>query len=169
MSRPGAQRPAILDIEASGFGAGSYPIEVGVVLGNGWRFCSLIVPQPDWTHWDGDAARVHGITREQLYAHGRPAPEVARALNDALAGLTVYSDGWVVDHPWLRRLFFAVALEPRFTLSPLEAILSEPQMTRWHAVKEDVVRETHAPRHRASSDAWVIQETWYRTRLASAA
>ncbi|MGE0485275.1 MAG: hypothetical protein AB7Q81_14130 [Gammaproteobacteria bacterium] len=164
-----AARPAILDIEASGFGAHSYPIEIGVVLGDGWRYCSLIVPMPGWTHWDEGAERVHGITRETLRRYGHPAAEVARTLNDSLAGQTLYSDGWVVDLPWLRRLFFDVALEPSFELSPLERILDETQMARWRAVRDQVATESRAQRHRASSDAWVIQETWYRTRLESAA
>lgn len=164
-----AARPAILDIEASGFGAHSYPIEIGLVRADGWRYCSLIVPQPDWTHWDSDAERVHGISRAALQSHGRPAAEVARTLNELLAGQTLYSDGWVVDLPWLRRLFYAVALEPAFELSPLERILSEGQMAHWHAVKAAVLAASGERRHRASSDAWVIQETWWRTRVDSAA
>ena len=32
---PPEEAPAVLDIEASGFGRGSYPIEVGFVLANG--------------------------------------------------------------------------------------------------------------------------------------
>ena len=34
--------PAVLDIEASGFGVGSYPIEVGFVLPDGQSYCSLL-------------------------------------------------------------------------------------------------------------------------------
>ena len=46
------REPYIIDVEASGFGNGSYPIEVGVVLNNGEKFCTLIVPAANWTHWD---------------------------------------------------------------------------------------------------------------------
>lgn len=42
------QLPTILDIEASGFGRGSYPIEVGFVAGDGTLFCGLVRPEPDW-------------------------------------------------------------------------------------------------------------------------
>ena len=31
----GATLPAVLDVEASGFGAGSYPIEVGIAMPDG--------------------------------------------------------------------------------------------------------------------------------------
>ena len=47
---PRISTPFIMDIEASGFGPDSYPIEVGLALGDGSRFCSLIVPAEHWTH-----------------------------------------------------------------------------------------------------------------------
>ena len=40
-----ADVPTILDLEASGFGRDSYPIEVGYVLPDGSSFCSLIRPR----------------------------------------------------------------------------------------------------------------------------
>ncbi|MEQ8660446.1 MAG: hypothetical protein RLW62_06480 [Gammaproteobacteria bacterium] len=162
-------RPCVLDIEASGFGAESYPIEVGVVLDDGRRWCSLVVPCADWTHWSAEAEALHGISRARLLAHGRPVAEVACTLNALLTGRTVYSDGWVVDDRWLRRLYFAAGSTPSYWLSPLEAVLNETQMARWREMRSTVAAELSAPRHRASSDAWVIQETWYRTRAASAA
>lgn len=85
--------PAVLDIEASGFGRHSYPIEVGYVLSDGQAFCTLIRPEPEWTHWDPAAERLHHISRDLVLARGRPAVEVARMLNAQLVGQTVYSDG----------------------------------------------------------------------------
>ena len=41
--------PPILDVEASGFGPGSYPIEIGYVLGDGTAYCTLISPAISWT------------------------------------------------------------------------------------------------------------------------
>ena len=46
--------PLIIDVEASGFGSKSYPIEIGVALNDGQRFCTLILPAPNWTHWDNN-------------------------------------------------------------------------------------------------------------------
>jgi hypothetical protein len=40
--------PAIIDIEASGFGPDGYPIEIGVALSSGQTFCALILPEPEW-------------------------------------------------------------------------------------------------------------------------
>jgi len=159
-------RPAILDIEASGFGASSYPIEVGVVLGDGRRYCRLIAPCAEWTHWDAQAACLHGITRATLLRHGCPPVAVAHALNDWVGASTVYSDGWVVDDRWLRQLFFAAGVNARFRLSPLESILHEAQMQRWHAIQDEVRAEQRGARHRASFDAYVVQETYVRSAVA---
>ena len=161
MRRP--ETPNIIDIEASGFGARSYPIEVGVALDDGAKYCSLILPAAHWDHWDPDAERVHRIGRDLLQTHGRPVDEVARALNHLFRGRTLFSDAWVVDKPWVSTLFEAARIPPEFSVSPLELILTEDQMERWHAAKHCVLAEVNQQRHRASIDAWVIQQTSVRT------
>ena len=80
-----------LDIEASGFGRNGYPIEVGYVRDDGQAWCTLIRPQPDWTHWDPAAEQLHGISRQALERHGRAPGAVCKRLNDALAGRIVES------------------------------------------------------------------------------
>jgi hypothetical protein len=159
-----ATEPLIIDVEASGLGDTSYPIEVGVALEQGRKFCTLISPAPDWTHWDAAAERVHRVPRDILETYGKPLREVADQLNDLLADRTLYTDGWVVDKPWLITLFHAAGVPMQFEVSALEMILSEPQMACWHETKEEVIRDAHLARHRASYDAWVIQETYRRTR-----
>jgi hypothetical protein len=159
--------PIIIDIEASGFGAQSYPIEIGVVLDDGRKYCSLIQPARGWTHWDQAAEAVHGITRATLLAHGRPVFEVAGTLNELLRGRTAYTDGWVVDRPWLDRLYESASMRCEFTLSSLEMILSEQQMDAWATTKQHLLAEQDEPRHRASYDALVVQETFQRTRAVS--
>lgn len=158
--------PAIVDVEASGFGAASYPVEVGLVLANGRRYCSLIAPAAHWAHWDPGAAAVHGLTREQLAISGKPAVTVARALNALAAGQTLYCDGWTVDYPWLRTLYQAAQLPMSFRVSAIEMLLSEQDLSVWDDIKAAKRQELGEPRHRASSDAWVIQET-YRAVVAA--
>ena len=160
-------RPYIIDIEASGFGPHSYPIEVGLALDPGTKFCSLIAPAPDWTHWDVSAEEVHRIPRDILETHGQPATHVALRLNELLGNATVYSDGWVVDQPWLTQLFSRAGVVQRFSISPLEMILSEKQMEVWHEAKKQVIKDLELKRHRASFDALIIQETYLRTREAT--
>jgi len=43
--------PCIIDLEASGLGKQSYPIEVGYILDDGKSFCSLILPADGWDRW----------------------------------------------------------------------------------------------------------------------
>jgi len=149
--------PCVLDIEASGFGRGSYPIEIGFVLPDGTAYCTLIVPDDSWTHWDGDAERMHGISRSLLQRHGRSAQEVAVELNQRLAGRTVYCDNWAHDYAWLARLFETAAISPSFKLRHLRELMSENAAEQFDDTREIVARNLQLRRHRASSDARVLQ------------
>ncbi|WP_080801144.1 hypothetical protein [Desulfamplus magnetovallimortis] len=157
-------RPNIIDVEASGFGPESYPIEIGFVTTSRKRYSTLIMPHENWNHWDPESARIHNITRDLLNRHGRPLGEVAEYLNKIFKGETVYSDGWVVDKPWIDRLFYEANAQRLFSVSPLELILKEDQMEIWHRIKIEVIKQLKAERHRASIDAYVIQETFVRSR-----
>lgn len=154
--------PIVIDVEASGLGRGSYPIEVGVALADARSECLLVRPEPGWRHWDRCAERLHGICRETLFQHGRPAAEVARTLNRMLAGAVVYSDAWGNDHSWLSLLFDVAELVPTFRLESLRSLLDESQLPLWHATRQQAERDLALRRHRASSDARVLQETWRR-------
>ncbi|MBB5203231.1 hypothetical protein HNQ51_000524 [Inhella inkyongensis] len=161
---PTASAPAFIDIEASGFGRGSYPIEIGFVDPQGQLFCTLVQPQADWSHWDEQAAALHGIARELLDSHGKPCDWVAAQLNQRLAGQTVYCDGWGQDYPWLQRLFEAAEQAPSFRLEDLRTLLSESEAAAWHGVVRRVREELSIGRHRASSDAKVLQIALQRLR-----
>ncbi|MBT3206128.1 MAG: hypothetical protein HOM14_02990 [Gammaproteobacteria bacterium] len=156
-------KPNIIDVEASGFDPLSYPIEVGVALDNGSRYSTLIHPVEEWKHWDTTAEKLHHIQRDTLLHHGKSVKDVVLKLNELLHEKTVYSDGWVVDKPWLEVLFFQAGVTRTFYISPLEMILSESQMDHWHEIKNKVIEVSTSERHRASSDAWVIQQTYIRT------
>jgi len=159
--------PVILDLEASGFGAESYPIEVGLALETGATACYLIRPHPDWRHWDPASERLHGLTRDQLVKFGRPVREVAQSLNRLLEAQTVYSDAWSYDHGWISRLFDAAGLLPGFKLDSLQRLFCEAQYEIWNQTLEQVFAECASPRHRASNDARAIQLAYSRSsRLA---
>jgi hypothetical protein len=157
--RPMEMPPCVIDIEASGFGAGSYPIEVGTVLSDGTAYCSLISPEPDWRHWDPGAEAIHGIQRDTLREHGKPAAAVAQALNGLLRGRTVYTDAWYHDYQWLARLFDAADAQPAFRLEDLRKLLDDGAQARWHDTREQVAQALHLTRHRATNDAKVLQQT----------
>jgi len=158
--QPQSSLPTIIDIEASGFGAGSYPIEIGFITSEGERFCSLIRPPDHWTHWDEQAAAVHGIDRDLLQEKGKPVIEVARELNRRLAGRTVYSDAWFYDYTWLAVLFEEAGFSSDFRLEHIYSLLHEAEVQAWPTALADVERELALPRHRASSDALILQQTW---------
>ena len=159
-----ARCPVILDFEASGFDAHSYPIEVGVVTESGERYCSLIRPPADWQHWDMGAQKVHGITRKVLLEYGKSPAQVCAELNVLLEGRVAYSDAWVWDDRWLIALFYAGAQQPTFRLSPLEAIASEAQLMIWDQAKTATEKRLNQIRHRASADALLIQQTFIASR-----
>ncbi len=156
--------PAVIDIEASGFGRDSYPVEVGFVLPDGASYCTLIRPAPHWTHWDPGAEKVHKIALKTVVQHGREVEEVARQLNERLCGRTVYCDGWAHDYVWLNVLYDAAGLTPSFRLENLRKLLSEQEAAFWTIVKGQIATEMRLPRHRASSDARVLQRTLMRLR-----
>lgn len=156
--------PDIVDVEASGFGRGSYPIEVGVALSDGGGYCSLIRPESQWTHWDATAEQVHGISREILQQYSQPLVDVANQLNGILQGRTVFSDGWGVDRTWLALLFDCAGIAQKFKLEALTVLFHEQQFDAWNSARETVLREMDFRRHRASNDAKVIQQTYLRTR-----
>ena len=156
--------PNIIDIEASGFGPTSYPIEIGVINSRGDSYCRLIQPTDKWTYWDPAAEAMHKLSREQLLTSGMPVHQVALELNTLLRGLTVHSDGWVVDKPWLIKLYEAAGMDMLFNISPIENLLNEQQANNWHKHKQAMTKELQLKRHRASTDARIIQQTFVRLR-----
>lgn len=160
--------PIIIDIEASGFGRGSYPIEIGLALADGIRHCYLITPARTWRHWDAGAEQVHGISRELLLGHGRPIRDVAWRLNELLQGRTAYSDAWSHDMSWLGKLFDEADVLQSFRIGDIAELLDEDQRRVWHGIKQEVIEALGEPRHRASGDARILQETWRRLRQRAA-
>eukprot|EP01086_Lenisia_limosa_P006139 TRINITY_DN2476_c0_g1_i2.p1 TRINITY_DN2476_c0_g1~~TRINITY_DN2476_c0_g1_i2.p1 ORF type:complete len:104 (-),score=8.20 TRINITY_DN2476_c0_g1_i2:313-624(-) len=98
-----------------------------------------------------------------LQTRGEEPRKVCVELNNFLGNTVVYSDGWVVDNPWLIKLYAAAQVEMSFTCRALEYILSEAQMNQWHEVKSRLASQLDVKRHRASSDAMVIQQTYAKT------
>ncbi|AKH21613.1 hypothetical protein [Sedimenticola thiotaurini] len=154
--------PTIIDIEASGFGRDSYPIEVGVVLPDRHCYCYLIRPATHWTHWDSKAEAVHGISRQLLLEKGVAPKQVAEQLNQLLQGRKVYTDAWGHDISWIGKLFDLTGIIQRFNLESLRGLIDEGQIALWHPTKAAVIAELNLTRHRASTDAMILQETYRR-------
>ncbi|MFV1872448.1 MAG: hypothetical protein ACMZ64_03840 [Oleiphilus sp.] len=156
--------PIIIDVEASGFGKGSYPIEIGFITSEQVLGCSLIKPEDSWTNWDTSAEQVHGISRTLLAQKGKSIQEIAHWLNGLFHGETIYSDAWMNDMCWLGRLFEDAEVLQRFKLESLLSLLTEFEREAWAAEYQSVLAETKIIRHRASNDAKLIQMTYKRIK-----
>ncbi|MEC8443600.1 MAG: hypothetical protein VXZ05_05305 [Pseudomonadota bacterium] len=154
--------PAIIDVEASGFGRGSYPIEIGFALEDRVVKSYLIQPAASWTHWSDEAEAIHGISRDQLMTDGLSVRDVALLLNEHLFGKTLYSDAWSFDSSWIGRLFDEADLVQRFRIETINKRLSMEEMERWADTKADLWDELAVNRHRAANDVRVLQETFLR-------
>lgn len=152
--------PSVIDIEASGFGARSYPIEVGIVTADGSRYCRLIKPFEGWDFWDGSAENVHGITRDLLLSKGVAGQQVCHELNKLFTEQTLYCDGWSVDYPWMIRLFEQSKVAMNFRVSAIELILQEEHLVEWANKKSQIQHQLQLQRHRASNDAEIVQKTY---------
>ena len=160
-AQPDAQDlPAFIDVEASGLGRGSYPIEIGICLPDGSSRCWLIRPATHWHAWDPAAERIHRLSRGLLMTHGRAIRSVAEELNAVLAGQVVYSDAWGNDMPWVAALFDEAGLVQRFRIEALRSIVPEARLAEWNPMRRRIESELELRRHRASADARALQQTW---------
>lgn len=158
--------PAIVDVEASGFGRGSYPIEIAVALPQGVIESRLIKPLPEWTHWTQEAEALHGISRDQLLREGIEAEEVASWLSECLEPIGLaYSDSWGYDSSWIARLYNNTGMAQRFRLDSLRSILTQQQLERWDSVRAAVQHNDGIRRHRAGDDVRMLQKTFALTRM----
>ena len=153
---------AFIDLEASGLGSKSWPVEVGWAFADSEPESMLILPHPSWPDdaWDENAEKLHGIPLTELRKNGMPARDVCLALNEALEGAMVYSDAPDWDGFWLFRLFSAAGVRQSFMLQDYGALVRRLGVTGDHELFARAARL--APRrHRAAADARHLQ-TLYR-------
>ena len=149
---------AFVDVEASGLGPYSWPIEVG------WGFHGqparsvLIKPAEAWSMraWEKSAESLHRIPPDRLLTEGRDPLDVALGLNAALGQATVYSDAPDYDSFWLFRLYDAAGVRPNYRLADLGDLLRPV----WKGDPDDLVRQASATAphtHRAADDVRHLQ------------
>ncbi len=144
---------AFIDLEASGLGARSWPIEVGWCFPGRKPQSFLIKPAADWAMeaWDEEAEALHGVTRKVLDLEGDTPNTVCAALNAALTGFTVYSDAPDWDGFWLYRLFESGGVKKTFALTDFSEALRDvaPEALEGLVAKASKI----APhRHRTNDD-----------------
>lgn len=170
MPLPVARKLAFIDLEASGLGARSWPLEVGWALAESGEPVSLLIkPDNSWSDdaWDANAERLHGLNRMVLERDGKSARDVCNSMNAALAGADVFSDAPDWDGFWLFRLFSAGGVRQAFALKDFGRLLRPLAGAR----ENDLLRRASAlapRRHRAAADALHLR-TLYRLASESCA
>ena len=147
-------RLAFIDLEASGLGPFSWPIEVGWALEDGVTDAVLISPAPSWSMdaWDLKAERLHGISPRVLSDLGLDPAEACERIEAALAGRTVYSDAPDWDGFWMLRLFQAAGRRCEIRLNDFARAM--PPLSKEAKAKLLQQADRLAPRrHRAAEDA----------------
>jgi hypothetical protein len=161
MTRPDIA-PAFIDFEASSLDlVASYPIEVGVCMGDGQIDSWLIRPYVLWQDWSESAQQIHGISQQSLLAEGQEISQVTEQL-DRLLPPVVYCDAWTFDSFWLHRLYRAIGKRPGFQLESVVTLLNRDQCANWADTRQAVIQELGVSTHRAANDALILHETWKR-------
>src|SRR6266702_473695 len=158
--------PIFIDLEASSLSSTSYPIEIAWNAPDGTIEAYLISPAhiPHWTDWSGEAEQLHGISRAELLATGKPPSWICRRMNHQLAGTVVYSDEPDYDGMWLAVLFAVSSCGgPAFTICNADELLvsligphiggSVRRLPELEGMKRDARRQVPG-QHRA---AWDVQ------------
>lgn len=139
-----------IDLEASGLGAQSYPIEVAWKNDlTGEQDSFLIDPDTaeGWLYWDEYAEEMHGIEREELNKQGLDIISACKRLNEKLKDKTLISDAVEFDLFWLTRLFEATGIKPMFEMAGLDRILSSEQRIQF-----GFLAKAQSRKHRALDD-----------------
>jgi len=149
---------AYIDLEASGLGDKSWPIEVGWAKNGEIPQSLLIKPFSDWPRaaWDSSAQSLHGLSIDDLNDHGLDVVHVCKKLNNFLAGATVYSDAPDWDGYWLYRLHTAARMRQTFKLAHIAELMPPINL----AEKLQLVAKTNAlapHTHRAADDVRHMQ------------
>lgn len=153
-------RVAVIDIEASALGKGSYPIEVGFALIGPvpqpiQTWSTLIRPAAGWLEngrWSPGSEAIHGIPKSLILKGGLEPSKVCDALNSHLeAQLFVVSDAPRFDQDWLDTLFQAGKREQLFRLYDFDQLKGDLNADQHRQLRYMLSRDM--PPHRAEGDA----------------
>ena len=154
-----------IDIEASGLGADSYPIEVAWKREDGAAQDSFLL-NPEyvygWDDWDEIAEDLHGISQAQLHEKGLRPDDACHRLNQALRDKVVVSDAPEYDLFWLERLFDSQDIAMQFTLRSLQLVLNPLQYEAFGVVGRIQFRS-----HRALDDVEHLIDTYQKVQSDS--
>ncbi len=178
----GKAMKVFLDFEASSLSDHSWPVEVAWVFQDGRSDSHLIAPLPQWTDWDAESERIHGLSRARLEQEGQAAAEVATRMVEALGGHDLFASAPSWDGKWLSALLRGAgldrhALRLRNTGEALEETAREELKHRFSGpqledethriVTKAGARPEDPPAHRALPDALAERDRWLAVRAAA--
>jgi hypothetical protein len=162
--------PVFYDIEASSLAG--FPIEIGwaqVTPSFAISAESHLVHHFGWhlsRRWCKEAERIHGISRADIRARGRPPYQLALHMNAALGGRQLFADSGFDEH-WLRMIFEAAGVEPAFTVRRMLSDALVGTLAAGKTIASSKLAELLAdaarsePRtHRAGQDARHLAAQW---------
>ena len=165
--------PRFVDLEASGFSRGSYPISIAWNDDQGTIERLLIDPSgvASWgdEDWSVDAESVHGLDRERLRKNGWPPDYVVDRLIASVPSGELYSDAPDFDERWLDRLFAAVGVPRPFTVHHVDdlllPLLVRPGELQWQGVArlealKERIRALVPGHHDAGYDVGYLLQVW---------
>ncbi|WP_462146392.1 exonuclease domain-containing protein [Pseudoalteromonas gelatinilytica] len=153
----------MLDVEASGLGHSSYPVEVAFASSTGRQASYLIQPTSYWLahgEWDENAERLHGLSQQTLLFTGSCIANVAQQLNKYLCGKLVLCNDLAFDGFWLSQLFKAANTSVTFHLMDLSALFDFWGEQKKKVFKEEYGKTLNTNEHRALPDAKRFVETY---------
>lgn len=124
--------PYFIDIEASGLGPASYPIEIGWSDSQGRVHSLLIRPDAYWLEageWSPESEYVHGLSLDLLLSEGvSPVEAWSRLIEICGREATLFSDAVDFDRMWLAELAAAAHDElGAMQLSPACELIHAPE------------------------------------------
>lgn len=154
-------RVLFIDIEASGLGIDSYPIECGWTVWNGEGDATLINHQPwlESSYWDSQAELLHGISKESL----KDAPDAKTALKiitDKTQEGILFSDCPKMESIWLSLLSSASQDRMKWTIHDATSLFGKSLKDERMANSIMEKFKTTGHHHRAQGDSLVLWKVW---------
>jgi hypothetical protein len=149
-------RVAFIDLEASGLGSASFPVEIGWAIvredGSIDSASFMIRPPAKWTMyenaWSPASEQLTGITRETLEKHGLAPIEVMTRFLEAVGDRELFSDAPDFDAHWFGMLAEAagISLGSR-TIRDAKTLMDKMD------AEQGLTEKLPPARHRAETDA----------------
>jgi len=163
--------PCFLDVEASGFGDDSYPIEIAWSNEAGDIQRYLINPASisEWQSWNIESEKIHHLDRPRLERNGWDPEFVASRLTEDLHSKTVYTDAPDFDASWVARLFTAVKQPMPFHCDHIDELLltflRKPDDAIWQVMLQierikNELAEFRSGSHSAGYDVGYLLQLW---------